>query len=261
MKYILFLAPLIATSVCKAQAPQQKLSKDSVRYYKREMGKLWRDAHDSVKNSARYQEITSKLKNKEKTITVELLANIGVYITDFKNLNQRLASIGQTAVKTMVPSLGVSVTVSKPILAYGLELNSYTLDNRTASFKGLHTRFYAATNIFKKSHIVLHPQVGYALSILNMYVHKSPNQIGFNDLFQSQANAIQLEHDQNYLDLGLGIKYRPRKADDFYWQFLRVGYRIGLKDEAWKMRGGTIINAPKDRNNQFYLQLCLGFDN
>ena len=145
-------------------------------------------------------------------------------------------------------------------MTYGLELNSYAFDNKSASFKGMHMRFYVATNLFKKSPIVLHPQIGYGTSILNMFIHKSPNQVGFDNLFQTQANTVQLGHNQNYLDLALGLKFKSPKAENFYWQFLRAGYRLGLKDEPWKMRGGTITNAPTDRNNQFYFQLCLGFD-
>ena len=260
MKYTLLLVLSSLTLICKAQAPNQKLSKDSVRFYQRELSKMWRTTYDSLKNSDRYREISSKLKNKNKVVTVELLANIGLYFTDFENLNLRLKSIGQEEVKTMVPSLGASIAVGKPIMTYGVELNSYAFDNKSASFKGMHMRFYVATNLFKKSPIVLHPQIAFGTSILNMFIHKSPNQVGFENLFQTQANTVNLRHDQNYLDFALGLKLKGRKAENFYWQFLRAGYRIGLKDEPWKMRGGTITNTPTDRNNQFYIQLCLGFD-
>lgn len=248
------------TLFCKAQAPNQKLSKDSVRFYQRELNKMWRTTYDSLKNSDRYKEITSKLKNKDKVVTVELLANIGLYFTDFKNLNLRLKSIGQEEVKTMVPSVGASLAVGKPIMTYGLELNSYAFANKNASFKGMHMRFYVATTLFKKSPLVFHPQIGFGTSILNMFIHKSPNQVGFDNLFQTQANTVDLRHDQNYLDFALGLKLRGRKAENLYWQFLRAGYRLGLKDEPWKMRGGTITNSPTDRNNQFYIQFCLGLD-
>ena len=260
MKYSLLLLFIALTLYSKGQAPNQKLSKDSVRYYQRELNKMWRTTYDSMKNSDRYKEITGKLKNKDKVVTVELLANVGLYFTDFKNLNLRLKSIGQEEIKTMVPSIGASLAVGKPIMTYGLELNSYAFDNKSASFKGMHMRFYVATNLFKKSPIVLHPQIGYGTSILNMFIHKSPNQVGFDNLFQTQANTVQLGHNQNYLDLALGLKFKSPKAENFYWQFLRAGYRLGLKDEPWKMRGGTITNAPTDRNNQFYFPLCLGFD-
>lgn len=260
MKYSVLLLFIVFTLAGKGQAPNQKLSKDSVRYYQRELNNMWRTTYDSLKGSDRYQAITSRLKNKKKVVTIELLANVGLYFTDFKQLNLRLKSIGQDEIKTMVPSLGASLAVGKPIMTYGFEFNTYTFDNKSASFKGLHMRFYAGTNLFKKSPIVLHPQIGYSTSILNMFIHKSSGQVAFDNLFQTQANTVQLRHVQDYLDFALGLKFNSPKTENFYWQFLRVGYRVGLREEAWRMRGGTISNAPTDRNNQFYVQFCLGFD-
>lgn len=260
MKYSLLLFITVLTLPGKGQSPHQKLSKDSIRYYQKELNEITRKTYDSLKNSDRYKEITKKLENKQKVVTIELLANISVYFSDFKNLNLRLQSIGQEQVKKMVPSVGVSLAFGKPIMTYGIELNSYAFDNSSASFKGMHMRFYLGTNLFKKSPIVLHPQIGYGISILNMFIHKSPNEISFDNLFRTQGNTVQLGHNQNYLDFALGLKLKSPKAEHFYWQFLRAGYRLGLKDQPWKMRDGIITNAPTDRNNQFYIQLCLGFD-
>lgn len=260
MKNISLALLLILTAFTKTQS--QKLSQDSIRYYRSELNKLWRNASDSLRNSDRYKELVEKLngKNRGKVITVELLANVGLYFTDFKNLNERLKSIGQEEIKTMVPSLGASLAVGKPIMTYGMELNAYAFDNKNASFRGVHGRFYIATNLFKKSPILLHPQIGYAGSILNMFIHKSASQVNFNDLFLTQTNTIQLSHSQSYIDLALGLKLKGTKRENFYWQFFRAGYRYGLKEEAWGMRGGTVNNGPLDRNNQFYIQLCIGFD-
>ena len=262
MKY-LFLALLLSSTIhAKAQSPNQKLPNDSVRYYQKELGKLWKNTYDSLKNSERYKDLQRKLdpKNRQKNVTVELLVNLGLYYTDFKNLNSRLKSIGQEEIKTMVPSAGASLAIGYPIMTYGLELAGYVFDNSTASFKGVHGRFFIATNVFKKSRIALNPQIGYAGSFLNMFIHKSSPQTNFNDLFITQANTIQLNHSQSYLDFALGLKFKSYTSEPFYWQFLRVGYRYGLKDAAWSTRGGDFQNPPVDRNNQFYIQLCIGFD-
>lgn len=262
MKY-LFLAFFVSlTFLTKAQSSTQKLPKDSIKYYQKELNKLWRAAYDSFKTSAKYKEILSKLdpRNRQKNVTVELLANIGLYFTDFESLNGRLKSIGEEEVKTMTPSVGASLAIGYPIMTYGLELSGYVFDNSTASFKGVHARFFMATNVFKKSRIALNPQIGYAGSLLNMFIHKSSGQASFNDLFTTQSNTVQLSHSTSYLDLALGLKFKSFTAEPFYWQFFRIGYRYGLKDAAWSMRGGELQNAPTDRNNQFYVQFCLGFD-
>ena len=262
MKYLLLSFLLSLTLLVKSQPPNQKLSNDSVRYYQRELNKLWRDTYDSLKNSDRYKELVNKLdhKNRRKVVTVELLANIGLYFNDFKNLNARLKSMGQEDVKPMTPSVGASLAIGSPIMTYGLEFSAYVFDNSTATFKGMHGRVFLATNLFKKSTIVLNPQIGYSGSLLKMFIHKSADPLDFNDLVTTQPNTIQLDHSQDYLDLALGLKFHSKKNPDFYWQFLRVGYRYAFKEVAWKMRGATLTNAPLDRNNQFYIQFCLGFD-
>ncbi len=260
MKCFFLSLLLIFAFLSNAQQPG-KLPRDSVKYYQQQLNQLWRANYDSLKNSEKYKAIIEKLHTKNrKVVTVELLFNVGVYFTNFKNLNERLKSIGQEPIKTAVPSWGVSLAVGKPVLTYGLEVGSYFLDARNTTYKGVHGRFYLATNLFKKSPVVLHPQIGYGGSFLNMFVHRPYGQANFNDVFQSQANTVQLNHSQSYLDFALGLKFRSPKTENFYWQFLRVGYRYGLKNTDWATRGGSFNNAPPDRNNQFYIQFCLGFD-
>jgi hypothetical protein len=263
MKYsCFFLLPFFALSTI-AQVPQTKLPKDSITYYRKELNDLWKNTFDSLKNSEKYKELYSKLypnqKKNGKIVRVELLAYAGLYFTDFKNLNARLKMLGEEEIKSLVPSVGASLAVGLPIMTYGIELSSYVFDNKSASFRGAHFRFYIGTNIFKKGPIVLHPQLGYSASILNLYIHGQTSSTNFNDLFTTQANTVQLSNLNNYLDFALGLKLKG-STENFYWQFLRVGYRYGLKEQQWSMRDGDIADAPYDRNNQFYIQFCLGFD-
>jgi hypothetical protein len=262
MKRLTITLLLTLTIILKGQTQAQKLPRDSVRYYQTELNKLWRNTYDSLINSERYKEIQSKLEmsNRYKKVTVELLVNAGLYFTDFDNLNSRLRSIGQEEIKPMVPSLGASLAVSRPLITYGMEFSAYVFENGTANFKGVHGRYYLGTNIFKKGRFALHPQVGYAGSYLNMAINRPSGQTNFNDLFQNQANTIQLSHSNSYLDFCLGIKLKSFTKDPFYWQFFRAGYRYGLKEAAWTSKGGGLLNAPVDRNNQVYIQFCIGFD-
>jgi len=264
MKLYFVAILLIIPFLNYGQSPERKKSKDSIAYYRTELNKLWQSTMDSLKNSEKYKELQSKShqnnRNSNKNVRVELLANLGIYFTDFKNLNARLKSIGQQEIKSLTPSGGASLAIGFPIMTYGFEFSGYLFDNKTASFKGVHGRVYIGTNLFKRSIIVLNPQIGYAGSYLNMFIRNSANPGNFNDLFNTQANTIQLSHSQDYLDFALGIKLHIRKSENFYWQFFRAGYRYGLKEKAWEMRGGKLNNAPLDRNNQFYLQLCMGFD-
>lgn len=262
MKYLFLILLLSLTAYGKAQSSNSKQSRDSIRYYQTELHNFLEAARDSLKNSNRYKELTEKLNynNQKNKMTIELAANIGLYFTDFKNLNERLRSIGQREVKTMVPSIGVSLALGFPVMTYGVELGGYAFDNSTASFKGAHGRLFLATNLFRKNRISLTPQIGFVGSFLNMYVNKPSIPTNFDDLFTTQANTIQLTHSQNYLDFGLGLKVKGGSQSPLYWQFLRMGYRYGLTNAAWSMKGGNLQNAPVDRNNQFYIQFCIGFE-
>jgi hypothetical protein len=263
MKRLTITFLLTLTIISKGQTQTHKLPRDSVRYYQAELNKLWRNTYDSVINSERFKDIQSRLErsNRYKKVTVELLVNAGLYFTDFANLNSRLISIGLEEIKPMVPSVGGSLAVSRPLITYGLEFSAYVFENSSASFKGVHGRYYLGTNIFKKGRFALHPQVGYAGSYLNMAINTGSGQTNFNDLFQSRPNTIQLSHSNSYLDFCLGIKLKSFTKDPSYWQFFRAGYRYGLKEAAWfSPRGGELLNAPVDRNNQYYFQFCIGFD-
>ena len=261
MRYFLICFLFFLTINADAQSNQKRLSQDSVRYYAKEINNMRKAAYDSIQNSARYREIMNRLSpRKSKTVTIELLANVGTYFNRFSGLNARLTSIGQEPIKRMTPSAGVSLAAGYPRIVYGFEMAAYIFDNKSASFKGFHGRLFVGTNIFKRSKIVLNPQIGYATSHLNMFINKSQGQSNFNDLFSTQANYVQLFHSADYLDLAMGFKFNNSREEPFYWQFLRVGYRYGIKEEAWYKRGGDLLNPPKDRNNQFYIQFCLGFD-
>jgi hypothetical protein len=262
MKYLFFAFLLSSAILTNAQSPDQKLSRDSVRYYQRELGKFWRESFDSLKKSDRYKTIINKLNpgNRQKNVTVELLANAGIFFNDFKNLNTRLKSIGQEEVNNIMPSAGLGLAIGFPVLIYGVDFSSYIFENSTASFKGGYARFFIGTNLFKKGRIALNPQIGFTRSYLNMFIDRSSGQADLDDLFSTRSNSVNLTHSTNYLDFALGFKLKSSTKEPFYWQFLRVGYRYGLKDAAWSIRDGELQNPPRDRNNQFYVQLCLGFD-
>lgn len=260
MKYIIITFLTFFPFAVQAQTSKEKLPKDSLQYYDKELADLRNAAYDSLTNSKRYKELTQLLDRQRKVVRVEFLANLGFYFTDFTNLNARLQSIGQKEIKNTVPSLGVTLAIGFPVMIYGLDMSTYTLGNYTASFKGIHGRFFIGTHILKKSPVVLNPQLGYASDALNMYVERSVASSNFNDLFTTQSNAVQLSHTNSYLDFTLGLKLKSPKKENFYWQFLRAGYRYGLKETSWSKREGNFVDAPKDRNNQFFVQFCLGFD-
>ena len=49
------------------------------------------------------------------------------------------------------------------------------------------------------------------------------------------------------------------KDRNTYAPLFRLGYRYGLNESNWEIKNGTSTNPPKDRNNNFYIQLRVGF--
>jgi hypothetical protein len=260
MKYLRVFVWLLFPLYNFAQVPEQKLSKDSFRYYRREVYELQKKTYDSLVNSERYKYLADRLNRNRRVMRVELLVNLGLYFNDFENLNVRLKSLGQKELKPMSPSAGITLAFGFPTMTYGFDLSTYAFDNSTASFKGAHARVFIGAHLLKKSPIVLNPQIGYAGSMMNLIIHRPAGSNNFNDLFTAQSNSAQISHINDYLDFTLGFKAKGAKRENFFWQFLRVGYRYGLKEKAWSKRGGGFVDAPKDRNNQFFIQFCFGFD-
>ena len=255
MKYYLLFSFLFFVFVGQSQT-----KKDSTIIYRQELNKLWKTTIDSFKNSERFKFLQTKTNNGKSDVRIELAVNYGIYFTDFTNLNSRLQSLGQDQIKNGVQSVGISFAVGYPIMTYGFEWSAYIGQNNGSNTKGMHGKLYLGTHIFKKSRIVLHPQIGYAPSLMNLYIYKNQGQTDFNNIFSTQSNVVQLKQSTNYIDFGLGFKFKSPKDENMFWQFLKVGYRMGLKDANWTMEKGELTNAPTDRNNQFYFQLCLGFD-
>jgi hypothetical protein len=77
MKKALFTILVIFPVLCYSQSAMQKLPKDSVIYYQKQLRTLWKTTYDSLVNSKQYKDAYQKLHPVGKKST----ANFGVELT------------------------------------------------------------------------------------------------------------------------------------------------------------------------------------
>lgn len=252
---VLIFSPLISI----AQTGRQKLSKDSIQYYQRQLRELWKASHDSMINSEKYKEINQKLKSKGKSNSnnfgVELAVFTGLQVNNYSNLNARLTSLGVKEKKTLLLPFGIGLAFRFNKIIVGYDMTPITVgDNST----GAYIHGYLSTNIIKTKKWIFSPQVGYGGQNVTVRVPTQSTSTNFNSYFTTSSNQVEIKHKNSVLDFSLAIKLYPKNRDT-YIPLFRLGYRYGLTENAWEVRNGTSTNAPIDRNSNFYFQLMLGF--
>ncbi|MBC6609740.1 hypothetical protein H8B15_02325 [Hymenobacter sp. BT507] len=89
---------------------------------------------------------------------------------------------------------------------------------------------------------------------------RTPQIVDWQDLTQySQPGAIpSLTLTNQYLDVNLELTQREKRKRSAEYM-LRVGYRRGLRPQAWESDAFLLQGAPTDRISQFYLQIGYNF--
>ena len=124
MKLLFCVLLLTTTLFLHSQTTEQKLSKDSVKYYQAELSKLYKANYDSLKNSEEYKFLTTKLKSKsEENFGVELIFILGYQHNDYTNLNQRLVSLNLNEIKSSMSQIGVGLAFRFNKVIFGYDMN------------------------------------------------------------------------------------------------------------------------------------------
>jgi uncharacterized protein YxeA len=252
---LLICCPLISI----AQTGRQKLSKDSVQYYQRQLRDLWKKSYDSMVNSEKYKEINQKLnskgKNNSENFGVELTFFTGLQINNYSNLNARLTSLGVKEKKTLLLPLGIGLAFRFNKIIVGYDLTPILVGDNSSGALG---HGYLSTNVIKTKRWIFSPQVGYGGQSVTIRVPTQSPSTNFNSYFTTSSNQVEIRNKNTFLDFALALKVYPKNRDT-YIPVLRFGYRYGLTENAWEIRNGTSTNAPIDRNSNFYIHLMLGF--
>jgi hypothetical protein len=102
------------------------------------------------------------------------------------------------------------------------------------------------------------PGIGIGLQWLKLNLERKKAAENFDDLILASGNISRLEHLVPVADFSLWFRFKKaeRSAKAFAKAFsnFKIGYKQGLRANAWKMRAGELIDAPSDRVSSFYLQ-------
>jgi len=255
----LFCILLFSTSLLlHSQTTEQKLSKDSVRYYQAQLTKLYKANYDSLRNSEEYKFLTAKLKNKsEENFGVELIFILGYQHNNYTNLNERLVSLNLNEIKSSMMQIGVGLAFRFNKVIIGYDMNVLIGDGTSGGY--LH--IYGSTNLLKTKRFIFSPQIGYGGQSLTCRYRTQSSATDFNSYFTTAPNKVEIQHDNSVVDFALAFKLYPKSDNSNYLSLFRIGYRHGLKEKMWEISNGNSSGAPFDRNSNFYLQLIIGVGN
>ena len=258
MKKAIIVVILFFPIFCIAQTGRQKLSKDSIQYYQRQLKNLWKSSYDSLVNSEKYKEINQKLNPNGKTNSdnfgVELTFFTGLQINNYDNLNIRLKSLGIKEVKKTVFPVGIGLSFRFNNIIVGYDLSIISGDNSN----GAYGNGYISTNILKTKKWIFSPQIGIGGQNVIVRIPTLSSSNNFNSYFTTSANQVEITNKNTVLDFAMAFKIQIKDRNT-YAPLFRLGYRYGLNESNWEIKNGTSTNPPKDRNNNFYIQLRVGF--
>ncbi len=259
MKALFSILLLIISFISYSQSAEQGLSKDSIKYYRSELSKLYQTTYDSLRNSEKYKFLTDKLKikNNADNFGVELIMVVGYQKNDYANLSKRLASLNLNEVKSSMNPIGIGLAFRFNKFIIGYDMSALLQRNGG----GFYIHAYLSTNLIRINRFILSPQIGYgAQNVVYRYQTQSFST-NFNSYFTTSPNKVEIEHSNSVLDFALAFKLYPKTGNENYLSLFRIGYRHGLSEKAWEISDGNSANAPLDRNNNFYLQLVVGVGN
>ncbi len=259
MKKLLIVLIGLLPSLSYSQTNNQKLSKDSIRFYRQQLSELSRATYDSMIRSDRYKVLLDKLQQNGKRIDdnfgVELCGFTGIQINNYESLNSRLSSLNIEKKRTLALPIGIGLAFRFNKFIVGYDMTPTLVGDNSS---GAYIHGYVSTNIIRTKKWIFSPQLGYGGQSITTRIKTKSSASDFNSYFTTSANQVELRHSNSVLDFAIAFKFVPPKNNG-YVPLFRMGYRHGIKSKEWEVKNGNSLNAPIDRNSNFYFQIMLGF--
>lgn len=190
---------------------------------------------------------------------------IGGAYDNLKNLNATLSNAG-------LPTIGkfslagvaegdfriknLLLGVNSGMGAYAKKTDHYNTSLMSYS-GGVNIGYYVVSS--KKFHLA--PQAGIGFNSSKISITQRNGFTDFNDVL-ANGNSTDINQNTGVLDFCLKFDIADFTKDKSCLAGLRLGYKYGLSKRGWgidETSNSTVTNSPKDRINQYYVLLTIGF--
>ncbi len=186
----------------------------------------------------------------------EFSFEVGSQFNHWSGLNSQLKAGGLSSESGGMFSLGVGTAARLGPVIFGDDIDWLTSPDAFGSSFVL----YLSTNELSFRKWIFSPIVGYGWQYTRMHVGQANGATSFQEALIGTYNEVEVDHEGDFLDLGMTFKLRFDKREKFYMPIFRAGYRVGLGNNAWTVgRSSLISDGPRDNAGNFYLKVLVGF--
>jgi hypothetical protein len=191
-----------------------------------------------------------------------LYLRIGAQFADYSGLNSRLKATGYSYLRSASPEFGFGFGLRRKAIGLMADLSFITAKQVSFTDYGVTFGLLFYTDKIATDDLIFSPHLGIASQFLTFDLTQNSTATSFNAALTTAPNRVQLYYNNASLDMGLTLKFhnamtRHHRLHDL--PILRVGYRYGLAEYTWNVRGASDLpGAPRDRASNFYIALMLG---
>jgi hypothetical protein len=186
----------------------------------------------------------------------EFSFEVGSQFNHWTGLNNQLKAGGLTSESGGMFSLGLGTAVRLGPVIFGDDIDFLSSpDGLGSSFV-----FYLSTNELTCGKWIFSPVVGYGWQYTRMHVGQPNGATTFQGALTGPYNEVEVDHEGDFLDLGMTFKLHFNKNEKLYMPVFRAGYRVGLGNNAWTVgKNSFVTDGPRDNAGNFYLEVLVGF--
>ena len=94
--------------------------------------------------------------------------------------------------------------------------------------------------------------------------NRNLTELNFDDLLGESGSSSSrlIIHENTFWDIGVEFLRGRAKSPNNFGEIIRLGFRRGINEVAWREFNTSSVNAPLDRMSEIYMQLCfhLGYN-
>jgi hypothetical protein len=189
---------------------------------------------------------------------------VGVHNIQTPELRSRLQTIGYLKPAATHFCFGLGLKYGKQRPFGGVDLSIFMLGHgQQSESKAFLVQGFFNYKIIDNKNFYMAPGVDIGLQKMKIDFRRIGPSPNFDSLFLFSGNTVKLKNQAPVA--GFSTIFHFRKLDaakSFFLKALaqvRMGYKFGFQKNNWDQDFVTILNAPTDRLNSFYIELLAGF--